>query len=70
MCTVVKLPEFQRQDYSCSPREAVIAAYAQSRGDWNTWQYKEKYDKLVEEGEFTIICGDFAAFRNGRDWTE
>ena len=46
--------------YSCEPRSAVIAAYAQSRGDWNTWNYERAYSHLVREGEHSFICGDFA----------
>jgi len=46
--------------YSCSPKEAVIAAHAQSLGDFNTWDY-QKYGHLVKEGEFTIGCGEFCA---------
>lgn len=35
-------------NYSCSPRESVIAAYAQfSRKDFNTWNYEKAYGHLV-----------------------
>ncbi len=78
MCTVVYLldPEY-KLNYTCSPREAVIAAYAQHKsknskgvwqGDFNTWDYKNKYNTLVEEGENTLLCGDFSVFKNGREW--
>ena len=67
--TVMNLanPE-QKQWYTCTPKEAVIAAYAQSRKDWNTWQYAERYRKLVEEGKLTWLCGDFSAFKDGREF--
>jgi hypothetical protein len=67
MVTVINLmnPE-HKQIYSCTPKEAVIAAYAQSLNDWNTWQYAERYSNLVEEGELTWMCGDFSAFKDGR----
>ena len=48
--------------YTCSPREAVIAAHAQSQGDYNnTWDYHARYDHLVIEGHLSLCCGDFAA---------
>lgn len=40
--------------YTLPPREAVIAAYAQSRGDFNTWDYEKRYGKLVEKGRWTV----------------
>lgn len=42
-----------------TPREAVIAAYAQSLGDWNTWDYDTRYRHLVRinKGSRTIACG-------------
>ena len=48
---VVNLATGQSQLFTCSPREAVIAAYAQERGDWNTWEYPEKYGAMVRESE-------------------
>jgi len=65
--TVHNLSTYKEHVYSLSAREAVTAAYAQSRGDWNTWDYAKKYGKLVKstpskkKGSFTWICGDFAA---------
>jgi hypothetical protein len=48
--------------YSCSPKDAVIAAYAQSLGDYNTWQYQEKYGARVRLANGrTWSLGDFAA---------
>lgn len=78
MCTVMYLlePDY-KLNYTCSPRDAVIAAYAQHKnknskgkwqGDFNTWDYKEKYDKLVEEGKETLMCGDFSVFKDGREF--
>lgn len=45
-----------------TPREAVRAAYAQERNDWNTWDYA-KYDRLVVEGQHAVACGDWAALK-------
>lgn len=49
------------------PRDAVIAAYAQSKGDNNTWDYKERYSHLVKESERCVICGDFTTFKRVPD---
>jgi hypothetical protein len=69
MCTVMNLLNpSHKQNYSCTPREAVIAAYAQSKNDWNTWQYAERYGHLVDEGKYTLLCGDFSAFKDGREF--
>ena len=62
--TVVNLATQQKQTYTCSPREAVLAAYAQSMNDWCTWQYEERYGSLVLEGRYSYCCGDFAALKD------
>jgi hypothetical protein len=46
-----------------TPREAVIAAYAQGeRQDWNTWDYEKKYGYLVRisRSSRTISCGEYS----------
>jgi hypothetical protein len=54
--------------YSCSPRQACIAAYAQcERRDFNTWDYEERYGHLVEEASLTLIVGNWAAFKEQVD---
>lgn len=40
-----------------SPREAVIAAYAQSIGDYNTWEYEHRYGHLAKEYREIVECG-------------
>lgn len=47
--------------YSCSPREAVMAAYAQERGDWNTSDYGGRYAGVVEQTDLHVFCGDWGA---------
>lgn len=61
MATVIHLGTYNELEFSCSPRQAVIAAYAQSRGDWNTWDYEQKYGHMVKliRGR-TWSLGDFA----------
>jgi hypothetical protein len=43
----------------------VIAAYAQSKNDWNTWSYEEKYGHLVKTGMSTVSVADFVALLEG-----
>lgn len=47
LTTVVNLDTQDEQAFSIPPREAVIAAYAQSKDDWDTWDYEEKYGAMV-----------------------
>lgn len=68
MYTVMNLATGKKQKYTCCARDSVIAAYAQSRNDWNTWDYESRYGGLVEEGEYTFLCGDFCAFKDGRNF--
>ena len=65
MTEVLNLATGQTQSYSCTPREAVIAAYAQARKDWNTWTYDARNGHLVTVGQHSVACGDFAAIKEG-----
>lgn len=66
--TVMNLVTREKQKYTCSPREAVIAAHAQAQRDFNTWEYEARYGKLVYEGNFTVTCENFSAFKDGREF--
>ncbi len=49
---------------SLHPKEAVIAAYAQSKlQDFNTWDYDAKYGELVKETNLCYVLGDFTVFK-------
>jgi hypothetical protein len=61
MTTVYNLAGGPEQVFSLPPRDAVIAAYAQARGDWSTWTYSTRYSALVEPTARGFCCGDFAA---------
>ena len=63
MTDVLNLNTGETITFSCAPKEAVIAAYAQSLGDWNTWTYADKYGDAVVSGKRTVACGDFAAIK-------
>ena len=61
---VFNLRTGRRVEYRCcTPREAVVCADEQSRGNWNTWTYD--FTKAVE-GDLTVSCGDWTAFRASR----
>jgi len=64
MVTVYNLSNDDSSQYSCSAIEAVIAAYAQSRGDYNTWDYSHNYSHLVVVAPISVSIGDFSAFRD------
>lgn len=66
MVDVMNLVDMHIVRYTCSPKEAVVCAYAQSLGDYNTWDYDEKHNHLVEEGAYTYLCGDWSVFKDGR----
>lgn len=65
MTTVFNLLTGEAVYFTLNPEEAVIAAYAQSHKDFNTWNY-QKYRSLVQRGTFYIFCGHFAA-KQGED---
>jgi len=56
--------------FSLEPREAVIAAHAQSLGDFETWNYEEKYGDQVLYGAATVICGNFSTWSNPNETRE
>jgi hypothetical protein len=68
MCTVMNLATAKKQNYTCTPKEAVIAAYAQSKKDFSTWDYEKRYGHLLEEGKYAYFCGDFSVFKDGRNF--
>ena len=46
--------------YSCSPIEALISAYESSRGNNNTWTYKQEKDyPIIKHMGRTGILGRF-----------
>lgn len=67
MVDVMNLVDMHIVRYTCSPKEAVVCAYAQyTNKDYGTWDYDEKYNHLVEEGLYTYLCGDWSVFKDGR----
>jgi hypothetical protein len=62
LTTVLNLVTGDKLIYTCTPREAVIAAYAQSRGDFNAWDYEQRYGVLVKTDKDTYQLGDYSTF--------
>jgi hypothetical protein len=48
--------------YTCSPTEAVIAAWRQSLHDWDTADYGKYADQVVH-GKVSVRCGDWCAMK-------
>lgn len=63
---VMNLATGEVMSYILPPRKAVVCAYAQSKADYSTWQYDERYDADIEEGELTLTLGDWSVFKDGR----
>lgn len=51
----------EEQTFSCAPQEAVVAAFAQERGDFNTWEYRERYAGVVVFNQATVSAGEWSA---------
>ena len=52
-----------------TPREAVIAAYAQAEcKDYNTGDYAARYSSLVQEGHYCYGLGNWTALKT--NWQE
>jgi len=46
--------------YSVPPEKAVVAAWYQANGNFNTWEYDYSLAQYSESGK-SVYCGDFAA---------
>jgi hypothetical protein len=56
------LTKEKREYVGITPRQAVIAAYAQEHNDWNTWDYG-KYDQQVLAGDWSYVCGNWQVLK-------
>lgn len=62
MTRVLNLETGKCSTYALSPEEAVVAAYEQSRGNNNTWQYLTFVEHpQARRGQCSVSCGDFVA---------
>ena len=62
MNKVLNLNTGEEHHYTCSPKTAVIAAWRQSKGDFNTWDY-EKFNDEVKETKHCFCLHDFAVLK-------
>lgn len=67
---VLNLATGEEQYYALPPERAVIAAYAQSLNDWNTWDYATRYASLLMIGRYSVSCGDFSALKQAQSTSE
>jgi hypothetical protein len=52
------------QKFDLDEKSAVVAAYEQSQGNFNTDTYPKFEDhKLSREGKRTVACGNFCAIK-------
>lgn len=63
---VFNLATGQELGYFLPPASAVVAAYAQERKDWNTWEYF-KYWNLIEYSPRVVTCGDWSTVHTERN---
>ena len=65
---VVELTTGRILTYNLPPKQAVKSAYLQSIKMLNTSDYKNIDDSELPfyEGNLTITCGDFSAYKEGR----
>ena len=69
---MIKVFNLSTQEYKhffdgMTPSQAVVAAYAQERKDFNTWQYQKRYGALVTETDRCITCGDWTMLKGNQD---
>lgn len=65
MTTVYHLATDTEHVYSLPPREAVLAAFALSMGDANSWQWEWRWGHMVRETEYGWMAGDWWAAKPG-----
>lgn len=61
---VTNLATEEEQTFSLPPDEAVVAAYEQALGNYNTWDYPKPQDHpSFVEGAQSVACGDWAVLK-------
>ena len=63
MTQVRNLATGERRSYTLPPEQAVVAAWYQAQGNWNTWEYDYENAPLIE-GEHTVACDDWCALKD------
>lgn len=67
---VVNLWSGETREIGLPPQDAVVAAYAQEHGDYDTGGYAEKYNRYVTVATVTVVCGNWSAFTNQHESPE
>ena len=62
MAQVTNLVTCEQQVYTLPPRQAVVCAWYQAQGNFNTWDYDYE-NAPVTEGKYTVACGDWCALK-------
>ena len=71
MTRVLCLKTGKEQWYDLAPARAVIAAFEQAKGNWNTWLYQTDHPSLqFGPSGRTVFCGSFGAMLADRAHTE
>ena len=60
---VTNLVTHEKKTYSLMPTDAVVAAYHQEHGNFNTWTYDADRPKCVYS-ELHVACGGWVARRD------
>jgi hypothetical protein len=65
MTTVFNMQTADELTYSLPAAVAVVAAFEQDRGNWNTWTYPTPENHpLFAVGKYSVSCGDFSAMKD------
>jgi hypothetical protein len=62
MTTVTNMETGQELTYTLPPKKAVINAWYQGQGNWNTWDYDYEIAPVIE-GAKTLTCGDWYVWK-------
>ena len=59
---VVNVDTGEKLEFACTPREAVMAAYAREHHDFEPLGYEARYGGLVKAGQHTVYLGSWSTF--------
>lgn len=63
--TVFHTPSETEHVYTLPPREAVLAAFALSMGDANSWNWEKRWNHYVKRTPHGWAAGDWWAYDTG-----
>lgn len=59
MTEVINKKDGSIQGYTLDPKTALVCAFEQSKGNFNTWDYKSPDKYGIVETEKSVSLGDF-----------